>query len=159
VKPGLHQPRRGKHSVVWMDPHTMAPEEAASRGLLFEDVLTGPAEEGLARYRAWQESQAAIVERGATSSLEIERATEAKLEDAKSVELVRIEKQGVRPAGRAFGKLVHALLQQAQFPAQETDLRRIAQVEARILESQDRDIEPAVQTALTALQHPLLNGV
>jgi ATP-dependent exoDNAse (exonuclease V) beta subunit len=158
VKPGLHQPRRGKHSVVWVDPKALNLQETASQGLQLEEVLTGSAEEGLAKYREWQANQATTVERGRIPSLAIERATEARLEDSK-VELVSIEKQGIRPSGQAFGKLVHALLQQAQFPVKEAELRKIAQVEARILESSESDIDPAVQVALGALRHPLLQGI
>jgi ATP-dependent exoDNAse (exonuclease V) beta subunit len=50
-------------------------------------------------------------------------------------------------------------LQQARLPVQRDDLETIARVEARILASQDSDLEPAIQTALAALQHPLLSGI
>src|SRR6185437_3439286 len=90
---------------------------------------------------------------------QIERATEATLADAKDVEIVRIVKQGVRPAGRNFGKLVHALLQEAELPARKENLQAIAGVEARILGSEAGDVEPAIQTALTALTHPLLAAI
>ena len=159
VKPGLHHPRRGDHTVVWMDPAALDLSERRSMGLQYEDVLTGPAEAGLELYRGWQSNQAEVIRNAAKPLFDIERATEATLAEAPKVDYVRIEKQGTRPAGRAFGKLVHALLQQAQLPAQADDLQAIAQVERRILESDERDIEPAVETALAALQHPLLSGI
>jgi ATP-dependent exoDNAse (exonuclease V) beta subunit len=158
VKPGLHSPTRGDHGVVWFDPGVLDLSDRRSAGLQYEEVLTGSADAGLEVYRAWQTNQQEIVARGSRPSLEIERATEVVLDDSKSVAVVRIE-HGPRPAGRAFGKLVHALLQSAQFPVSIDDLRPIAAVEARILGSADRDVEPAVQTALVALQHPLLASV
>lgn len=159
VKPGLHYPRCGNHTVVWFDPAALDLSEKRSMGLQYEEVLTGSAEAGLELYRAWQANQAEIVAYAAKPQFEIERATEATLVDSKDVELVRIPKQGVRPAGRAFGKLVHALLQQADLPVSMENLQTIAQVERRILNSEEGDIEPAIQTALAALQHPLLAGI
>ena len=116
VKPGLHYPRRGSHTVVWFDPAALDLGEKRSMGLQYEEVLTGSANAGLELYRTWQASQAEIVARAGEPQFEIERATEAATADSKDVELVRIPKQGVRPAGRAFGKLVHGLLQQAELP-------------------------------------------
>jgi ATP-dependent exoDNAse (exonuclease V) beta subunit len=159
LKPGLHYPRRGSHTVVWFDPAVLDLSERRALGLQYEEVLTGSPQAGLELYRDWQAAQAVIVEQAAKPLFNIERATEATLADSKSVELVRIERQGTRPAGRVFGKLVHALLQQAQLPVRVDDLQAIAEVEARILGSAGSDIEPAVQTALTALQHPLLAGI
>jgi ATP-dependent helicase/nuclease subunit A len=160
VKPGLHYPRRGNHTVVWFDPAALDLGEKRSLGLQkYEEVLTGSAEAGLELYRAWQAEQAEIVNRAGKPQFAIERATEATLAGSKDVEIVRIPKQGVRPAGRAFGKLVHALLQQAELPVREENLRNIARIEARILGSEESDIEPAIQTALAALRHVFLSGV
>jgi ATP-dependent exoDNAse (exonuclease V) beta subunit len=159
VKPGLHYPKRGDHTVVWIDPAALDLTEKRSLGLQYEDVLTGSGESGLELYRAWQAKQAEIIDRASRPLFVIERATEAALADSKSVELVRIERQGTRPSGRAFGKLVHALLQQAELPVRLDDLRTIAQVEARILASSESNLEPAIETARIALQHPLLAGI
>jgi ATP-dependent exoDNAse (exonuclease V) beta subunit len=145
--------------VLWMDPVALDLGERPSMGLQYEDVLTGSAESGLELYRAWQTSQAELIERAGNPLHHIERATEAKLADSATVELVQIPKQGTRPAGRAFGKLVHALLQDAELPVRAENLRTIAQVEARILGSEAVDIEPAIQTAMSALQHELLAGI
>jgi len=143
---------------VWFDPAALDLNEKRSMGLQYEDVLTGSAEAGLELYRAWQANQELIIAQAGKPQFEIERATEAALVDSKDVELVRIPRQGMRPAGRAFGKLVHALLQQADHPVTVENLRSIARVERRILNSEESDVEPAIQTALAALQHPLLAG-
>jgi ATP-dependent exoDNAse (exonuclease V) beta subunit len=78
---------------------------------------------------------------------------------AKAVDVVRIPKHGTRPAGRGFGKLVHALLQQAELPVRREDLESIARVEARILGSEESELEPAMETALAAFNHALLAGI
>jgi ATP-dependent exoDNAse (exonuclease V) beta subunit len=145
--------------VLWFDPAVLDLGERRSMGLQYEDVLTGSPEAGLQVYRDWQAERADVIARAKQPFFEIELATEARLADSRAVELVRIERHGTRPAGRAFGKLVHALLQQSPLPVREEDLSPIAQVEARILGSQESDIEPAIQTALTALRHPLLKGI
>jgi ATP-dependent helicase/nuclease subunit A len=159
LKPGLHHPQRGSHTVVWFDPAKLDLNERRSMGLQYEEVLTGSPEEGLRLYQQWRDARQAIVEQASRPMFDIERATEATLADSTAVEVVRIEKRGTRPAGRAFGKLVHALLQQAELPARKEDLAAIARVEVRILDSESRDIDAAVETALAALQHPLLAGI
>jgi ATP-dependent helicase/nuclease subunit A len=159
LKPGLHSPCRGPHRVVWFDPTVLDLGERRSMGLQYEEVLTGSPEAGLQIYRDWQAERAGVIARAKQPLFEIELATEARLPDSRAVGVVRIERQGTRPAGRAFGKLVHALLQQSSLPVRAEDLGPIARVEARILGSQESDIEPAIQTVLTALRHPLLAGI
>jgi ATP-dependent exoDNAse (exonuclease V) beta subunit len=159
IKPGLHAPCRGDHGVVWFDPAVLDLTERRSMGLQYEDVLAGSPDAGLRAYEQWRNVQKEIVERASKPQFHIRLATEGSFADSKAVEHVRIEKNTARPSGRAFGKLVHALLQQAGLPASEANMRAIANVEARILESSDADIEPAIQTVLDALRHPLLDGL
>jgi ATP-dependent exoDNAse (exonuclease V) beta subunit len=156
IRPGLHSPRHGKHTVVWFDPGVLDLSRKRSMGLRYEEVLAGSAQAGLKLYREWKAHQAEIVEHASVPRFNIERATEAFFDGPMAVEVVRIAKRGTRPAGRAFGKLVHALIEQASFPVRQEDLQAIASVEARIIGSEDRDIEPAIQTALAALRHELL---
>jgi ATP-dependent exoDNAse (exonuclease V) beta subunit len=163
VKPGVHDPCRGTHRVVWFDPAALNLNEQRPMGLQYEDVLTGSSEAGLQRYEGWRTAQKEIVDRASRPQFEIRLATEGSSADSQSVELVRIEKRASRPSGRAFGKLVHALLQQAELPVSATNLRAnleaIAQVESRILDSSEADIGPAIETALDALLHPLLESL
>ena len=83
VKPGLHHPRRGSHTVVWFDPAALDLSEKRSMGLQYEEVLTGSAEAGLEVYRDWQTKQAEIISVRGKPQFEIERATEATLADSR----------------------------------------------------------------------------
>jgi ATP-dependent exoDNAse (exonuclease V) beta subunit len=159
VHPGLHYPLRGSHRVVWFDPAALDLSGKRTMGLQYEEVLTGSAEEGLALYDEWKTRQAGIVSQGAKPQFEIERATEMTFTVANAVDLVRVPKQGTRPAGRSFGKLVHALLQQADLPVRRENLEFIGRVEARILGSEESEIAPAIETAMAALTHDLLAGI
>ena len=158
IMPGVHTPQRGPHSVLWFDPSAIDLEERQPLGLRDEEILAPPAEPSLAIYNEWRRARDETLGQAGRPLHEIERATEATLSDAQ-VEVVRIPKQGTRPAGRAFGKLVHALLQQAELPARIENLAAIAQVEVRILEADLHDTDAAVQTAFSALRHELLAGI
>lgn len=159
VRPGMHAPCKGEHRVMWCDPAALDLTEKRSSGLQYESVLTGSAEQGLVEYRAWQTAQQEIVDRAAKPAYRIERATDAGMVDSADVEVVSIPKQGTRPAGRSFGKLVHALLQEVRLPASREDLEEIAQVEARILGSDAGELEPATDAVMAALGHELLRGL
>ncbi len=133
--------------------------ERRSMGLRYEDVLTGSPQAGLDLYRSWHAARNEIIGKAGKPLFEIELATGATLLESPQVETVSVVKSGTRPAGRAFGKLVHALLQQCPIPPDADQIQSIAMVEARILGSEEDMIEPAIHTAMEALRHPLLAGI
>ncbi len=159
LKPGLHHPVRGNHTIVWFDPGALDLRERRSMGLRYEDVLTGSPQAGLDLYRSWHAARNEIIGKAGKPLFEIELATGATLLESPQVETVSVVKSGTRPAGRAFGKLVHALLQQCPIPPDADQIQSIAMVEARILGSEEDMIEPAIHTAMEALRHPLLAGI
>jgi ATP-dependent exoDNAse (exonuclease V) beta subunit len=69
------------------------------------------------------------------------------------VEIISIDALGVRPSGRAFGKLVHAVLQSAK-DAGECDAA--AAVHSRRLRLTPADAKAAAEAARHTLDHPVL---
>ena len=68
VKPGLHYPKAGGHTVVWFDPAVLALRVAKAEGVENEQVLSGTTEEaveGLRRYQEWKDGRAQRLESGA----------------------------------------------------------------------------------------------
>jgi hypothetical protein len=47
VKPGLHYPKTGNHTVVWFDPAVLALRVAKAEGVENEQVLSGTTEQAV----------------------------------------------------------------------------------------------------------------
>ncbi len=122
VKPGLHQPKTGDHSVVWFDPAVLALRVEKAEGVENEQVFTGTpdqAAEGMRLYREWRDARAARIESSARPHYCVENAETfgAAPEAAHiAVETVTLPLEPGRPTGRRFGRLVHEILQHAATP-------------------------------------------
>jgi ATP-dependent exoDNAse (exonuclease V) beta subunit len=156
VKPGLHRPKAGEHTVVWFDPRVLALRVAKAEGVENEQVLTGTreqAEEGLRRYREWQEARAQRVERGAVPRYRItiaETAPSAAEAEHIPVETVTLPAAAGRPTGRKFGRVVHDILQHASSP---DDVAALADIWGRRHGAGDADRVAAAEAARQALEY------
>jgi ATP-dependent helicase/nuclease subunit A len=124
VKPGLHDPSAGDHTVVWFDPAVLALRVPEAEGVENEQVFVGSreqAEDGLRRYREWQDARAQRLERGQLPRYRVTTAetsgTAAGAEHI-PVETITLPVAAGRPTGRKFGRLVHYILQHASSPDQ-----------------------------------------
>ena len=156
VRPGVHTPQTGAHDVFWFDPALLDLTEQKDQGLAYEEVLVGPPEAGLFRYDEWKRGRDAMVEAGGLPAYRILRATEAggQAGEALEIEVVSVpHPAGGRPAGRAFGRLVHALLEQAEPPTETA-----ARAHARAAGAEEADVVAAVAVVAAALRHPLLRA-
>jgi ATP-dependent exoDNAse (exonuclease V) beta subunit len=154
VRPGMHTPQAGGHEVFWFDPALLDLKGQKDEGLAFQDVLVGPPDDGLRRYGEWQQQRASMVERGAVPEYQILRAAEGGYTPGSTleIEVVTVPRlAGGRPGGRAFGRLVHALLEQAG-PPMET----AARAHARAVGAAAADIPAALEVVSAALAHPLM---
>jgi ATP-dependent exoDNAse (exonuclease V) beta subunit len=122
VKPGLHYPKTGGHTVVWFDPAVLALRVAKAEGVENEQVFSGSTEqavEGLRRYQEWKADRAQRLERGAVPRYRVANAeTLGTAADAEhiQVETVTLPMAEGRPTGRRFGRVVHDILQHASTP-------------------------------------------
>jgi ATP-dependent exoDNAse (exonuclease V) beta subunit len=119
VKPGVHHPVAGTHTVTWFDPSVLALKVAKAEGVENEQVLKGSAEQaadGLRRYQEWSEARTARIERARTPSFRVVTAeTLGWIEEADgiAVETVTLPASSRRPGGKKFGRVVHDILQHA----------------------------------------------
>jgi ATP-dependent exoDNAse (exonuclease V) beta subunit len=156
VHPGVHVARTGAHEVVWFDPGMLDLRERKDEGLAFEETLKGTPEqtaEGVARYEEWKVRRAATIQKGGAPEYRIVRATESVAEpgETASVEVVAAPRPaGCQGSGRAFGKLVHALLQDPDLPSEAA-----AMAYARGFGAEEH-VPAAVEIARAARRHPLL---
>jgi ATP-dependent helicase/nuclease subunit A len=163
VKPGLHSPAQGPHTVVWWDPRTLKLTTPANLGLRQEEILTaGPDDnesQSLAAYRDWQTQRDQATAAAGAKQFDVFTATEAveSPEDFKvKVTVHALDKPAGRPQGLRFGTLVHAVLRDAPLDAGGVALKTIAEMHARVLGANPEEVDHAIQAVLRALSHPLL---
>jgi len=124
VKPGLHYPKAGSHTVVWFDPAVLALRVAKAEGVENEQVFSGSTEqavEGLRRYQEWKAERAQRLESGGVPRYRVANAeTFGPAAEAERipVETVTLPMSSGRPTGRRFGRVVHDILQHAATPAE-----------------------------------------
>jgi ATP-dependent helicase/nuclease subunit A len=163
VKPGLHSPAQGPHTVVWWDPRALKLTTPANLGLRQEEILTaGPDDnesQSLAAYRDWQTKRDQATAEAGAEQFDVFTATEAEEspEDFKvEVTVHAVDKPAGRPKGPRFGTLVHAVLRDAPLDAGGAMLKTIAEMHARVLGAAPEEVGYAIQAVLRALSHPLL---
>jgi ATP-dependent exoDNAse (exonuclease V) beta subunit len=167
VKPGLHKPECGGHTVVWWDPAALKLNAARRPGLHFEDILAadqdGRADQSTRHYEQWKSARASRLENGSIPSLTVFTATNAGLEQptgyAERVEIIRIPRTNRQAAGPRFGTLVHLVLRDASLTAGKEALTQLAQSHGRLIGASDEETKSAAITVYDALQHPFLMRV
>jgi ATP-dependent exoDNAse (exonuclease V) beta subunit len=158
VKPGTIRPREGSHTVVWWDPAALKLDVAGNFGLRQEEILSeaGP-DEGLPRYREWQEARAARIAQGAR--MEFELITPSSAGPASGfvcpVDVDESLAMPNRPAGKRFGTLVHLVLRDVDLATGE-DADALAAMHGRLVGATTEEVEAAAAAVRAALRHPLV---
>ncbi len=166
VRPGTYQlidPGSGEpYSVVWWDPLLLqaAPDDA--RGLRREELIakTAAAEDvaaDRANYDRWRERRAALQASGSAASMRVLTATE--LAEASTIkgDQITIEDAGfgvVRPSGKRFGTLVHAVLATLPLSATADEVSDLAALHAKLFAAPDDERDAAAGIAIKLLTHP-----
>jgi ATP-dependent exoDNAse (exonuclease V) beta subunit len=164
VMPGLHRPQSGEHEVVWWDPKALELDARGSFGLRQEMILSpddhAAAEAGNEAYEAWRSAQRDAREDGGEPALDLKIVTSAEDQPPGFEELVitveKTPRPGERPSGIRFGTLVHTILRDVDFAAPDDDVRRLAELHARLLDAPDEEVAAASAAVRSALGHPLM---
>jgi ATP-dependent exoDNAse (exonuclease V) beta subunit len=168
IRPGtylLNDPESGEpYSVVWWDPLLLqhAPDDA--RGLRREELISKSATSeqvaaDRAKYDRWREGRAATQAAGSAVSLRVATATEAAEKTTVDAGAITIEDAGfgvMRPSGKRFGTLVHALLATLPLDADRADVDELAAMHAKLFGATDEERDGAADLAVKLLQHPRL---
>ncbi len=166
VRPGTYQltdPGSGEpYSVVWWDPLLLqaAPDDA--RGLRRDDLISKYANaEDVAADRAtydrWREQRAAVQARGIVPSMHVATATELAEKSPGKADQVTIEDAGfgvIRPSGKRFGTLVHAVLATLPLSATADEAHELAALHAKLFAAPDDERDAAAGIAIKLLKHP-----
>lgn len=165
VRPGTYtmsDPRSGEtYSVVWWDPLLLQPATDGPRGVRREDLIDKSADAeqvaaDRAAYERWKARRDAAQSRGSAASLHVLTATEAS-EQSTGDASVAIEDAGygvMRPSGKRFGTLVHAVLATLPLDADRSDADDLAAMHAQMFGATDEERDAAAAIAVKLLHHP-----
>jgi ATP-dependent exoDNAse (exonuclease V) beta subunit len=170
IRPGLHKPQRGRHTVVWWDPHLFEHAAETKPGLRRHWILKAdPGDDegkGAREYSLWLSRRDSLLESGSRQSAKVttvsrlveeDKAEVATVEGADAIRLAEVEgRDRVRPTGKRFGSLVHEVLARAALDAGREELLSVARSLGRAFDSPDEEVDAAVAAASSALRHPLV---
>jgi ATP-dependent exoDNAse (exonuclease V) beta subunit len=166
VRPGtyeLHDPNTGEaFSVTWWDPLLLAKRPDDARGIRREELISkdaNPADVAADRaaYDRWRERRSAVQAKGGTASLRVLTATELAGATPAKTDQITIEDAGfgvIRPSGKRFGTLVHAVLATLPMQASSGEVHEIAALHARLFAAPDDERDAAAGIAIKVLTHP-----
>jgi ATP-dependent exoDNAse (exonuclease V) beta subunit len=168
VSAGRLTPRAGAHPVVWWDPKVLALDAQERVGLRQQRILEadedGAAEQGERLHAEWQHERAALLAAGARESCAVAPVTALAEEHAAAETTpvpVRIEwvsdQRVLRPHGRRFGSLVHAVLAAVDLHADAPGVARVAALQGRIAGASAEEVRAAAETVVAALRHPVVS--
>jgi ATP-dependent exoDNAse (exonuclease V) beta subunit len=166
VRPGtyeLHDPNTGQaFSVTWWDPLLLAKRPDDARGIRREELISKDANPvdvaaDRAAYDRWRERRSAVQAKGGTASLRVLTATELAGATPAKTDQITIEDAGfgvIRPSGKRFGTLVHAVLATLPMQASSGEVHEIAALHARLFAAPDDERDAAAGIAIKVLTHP-----
>jgi ATP-dependent exoDNAse (exonuclease V) beta subunit len=164
VRPGLHAPEVGAHTVTWWDPSALELDKDDDVGLRQQKILQADAGGAAASvgeklHREWRERKQACLDRGRTPTRIVTTVTEEKARAPEPVAVAHettTASRKTRPHGKRFGTLVHAVLGTVPLAATEAQVRDLARVYARVVGASDEELASAIESVVSALEHPLL---
>jgi ATP-dependent exoDNAse (exonuclease V) beta subunit len=110
-----------------------------------------------AAYDRWRERRSAVQAKGGTASLRVLTATELAGATPAKTDQITIEDAGfgvIRPSGKRFGTLVHAVLATLPMQASSGEVHEIAALHARLFAAPDDERDAAAGIAIKVLTHP-----
>ncbi len=165
IKPGLHRPRDGTHSVVFWDPRALVLDREDDAGQRQQKVLSADergviAKGGIEQHDAWRSRRAESVSAASAPSLSVHTVTELKEGTRETAFAIAVEttaaSRAARPHGKRFGILVHAVLATVPLDADAAVIADAARIQARIVGATDEEIAAARDAVTSALSHSLL---
>ena len=159
IKPGLHKPQAGEHTVVWWDPAVLNLGVEPGVGLRQEDLLASPGEWSTFAYQAWLDRKAGTIDRGVKPRFDVFLATDGRpLPDGKAVSLEThsVEREIARPGGGRFGTLVHNILRDVAFDAGPSAIAGFAKLHGRLTGAPQVEVDAASYAVAAVLLHPLM---
>ena len=166
VRPGLHVSDCDT-PVVWWDPALLAVDVPRTFGLHQELLLAdnaaasgAAAAAGAAQHDEWRQRLDDSIHRGSQPERTVVLVSEVDTPPDVEAEVVvgHVERVADRPGGRRFGTLVHTVLRDVPYDADEPTVAGFVRVHGRTLGAVPSEMEAAAEAVCRALQHPLLSA-
>jgi ATP-dependent exoDNAse (exonuclease V) beta subunit len=149
---------------VWWDPLLLQGNADDARGVRREELISKTAAAtdvaaDRARYDRWREHRADVQARGSAPSMQVATATQLSEEAAQPAHVIEVEDAGfgvIRPSGKRFGTLVHAVLATLPLDAVAGEVTELASLHAKLFGAPDDERAAAAAIAIKLLQHPRL---
>jgi len=166
VRPGTYQladPETGEaFSVTWWDPLLLGQRPDDARGIRREELISRDANPidvaaDRAAYDEWRERRAAVQAKGSAASMRVLTATELSEASEGKTDQITIEDAGfgvIRPSGKRFGTLVHALLATLPMQAAADEVHELAALHSKLFAAPDDERDAAAGIAIKLLTHP-----
>ena len=166
VRPGTYQladPETGESfSVTWWDPLLLGQRPDDARGIRREELISRDANPidvaaDRAAYDEWRERRAAVQAKGSAASMRVLTATELSEASEGKADQITIEDAGfgvIRPSGKRFGTLVHAVLATLPMQASSDEVHELAALHAKLFAAPDDERDAATGIAIKLLKHP-----
>lgn len=154
----------GRHGgVVWWDPKLLDLDVRTTEGVRHRELLrpgTDAAARSASAEQAWSTERTALRARASEPSVRARTVTRAsKIEPLAglgiSVVSTTAERVG-RPRGARFGTLVHAMLADVPYDADEATIRSYATLHGRVLGATEAEVSAAIVATGSALAHPVM---
>lgn len=163
VRPGLHRPAVGTHSVVFWDPSALDLDREDDAGqrqqkALAVDEKSAVANASIEEHARWQRERGDLLAKGSLPTLVVRTFTEGKTTraDVTSDGAFDVVIATAKADEKRFGILVHAVLAAVPLDGDASAVDRVAQLEARLLGAASDEATYARDAVLRALSHPLL---
>ena len=148
--------------MVWWDPLLLQGSGDNARGVRREELISKDANAGdvaadRARYDRWREHRSAVQASGSTASMQVATATQLSEQPGAPKHTIKVEDAGfgaIRPSGKRFGTLVHAVLATLPLDASAAEVDELAALHARLFAAPDDERAAAAGIATRLLRHP-----
>jgi ATP-dependent helicase/nuclease subunit A len=173
VRPGLHRPAVGTHTVVFWDPKVLGLDKEDDAGQRQQKILAVDdkgvvAKSGIEHHATWKRTHDATIANSSVPTLVVRTVTEEKTSPSVASAAVESIPAGdvlieattavrhARPHGKRFGILVHAMLASVPLDGDSTVVADASRIQARILGASEDEAAAARDVVTAALAHPLL---
>jgi len=166
VRPGTYQltdRESGQaYSVTWWDPLLLGQKPDDARGIRRGELISKDANPldvaaDRAEYDQWRERRSEMQAKGSVATMRVLTATELAEASAGKADQITIEDAGfgvIRPSGKRFGTLVHAVLATLPMQASSGEVHELAALHAKLFAAPDDERDAAAGIAIKLLTHP-----
>jgi ATP-dependent exoDNAse (exonuclease V) beta subunit len=159
VKPGDYA--FDGYTVTWWDPFTLRLDVPIALGIPQQELLGKEAPPGLIEndirtYEDWRAQRNATAAAASRPSIRVETAIERSLHPDEVPEIEVVTAGRSTAHGTRYGTLVHAVLATVDLTASRDEIRRAAELQARILGAPGHEVDSVAAVVEAVVAHPLI---